>query len=940
MDHGTAGLRLLEADDHDDTAVLNDTSPGSHRVVTVELLPPGARVGRYIVLERVGQGGMGDVYAAFDPELDRRVALKILHPEADRGGSLMGNARVRMQREAQAMARVSHPNVISVFDVGAFESSVFVAMELVTGVTLRQWLDTEPRTVERIVATFVQAGHGLAAAHAAGLVHRDFKPDNVLVSPEGPHDGLRVRVLDFGLARTEASLTGGDDDVLVGVARLRPAEDEPSAVLSSQLTHAGAIVGTPRYMAPEQHVGVTADARCDQFGFCVALYEALFRQDPYAAQDNDALALAKLEGRVTPPPADSGVPAGLVALVLRGLAPDPNDRWPDMRALVERLARDPASSRRRRMRIAAAVALTVGVAAGVGLLAGRTEDPCGDAEQRIAGIWDDDRRAALHDAMLAAEVPYAATAAEGVTRALDDYVRTWVTTSAEACAAAEVRRERSSTLYDRQLACLAGRRQALTAVVDALTSADAATIERAQQTTRALPSIAACTNTEYLLATLEPPPEELATAVAEIRQELEHARAQENVRPREAAARAAEAHARALTIGYAPVVAEALVRQGSADEMLGDYERAQESLVDGLGIALAEGHDECAAEAAERLVAVVGVELAQYDEGLRWARVAGSIYARLGLDEDKAFGVEMAEANVLFRRGEYRRAGASYERAIAAIEGEHGPDDPRLVAQLTNLGNVLVREARMADALASYERAGQIAIAEHGGSHPLVAIALAGASHALSDLGRYDEAEARAIAAREVFAAGFGDDHPHVVAQDCNIGLFQEGRGDLELALATFERCRARQAERFGPEHPEIARVLGNLGRIRMQLGRLAQARDDLGAALAIQRKALGNEHDAVAATLLVLGMVEQRAGQDAVAAERFAESLTIFEKSGADTLATGRARFEWARARRQVDGPGDATREAATRARVELATGGPAAAPELAALDAWLAEQ
>src|SRR3954453_18295126 len=169
-----------------------------------EPLPRGSAVGRYVVLERIGSGGMGVVYAAYDPELDRKVALKLLRP--DRAGAV-GEAALRLQREAQAIARLSDPHVVAVYDAGTLGEQVFVAMEFVEGRTLREWLKAEPRSWSEILKAFLAAGRGLAAAHDAGLVHRDFKPDNVLLGGDG-----RVKVADFGLARPvgEADPDGGE----------------------------------------------------------------------------------------------------------------------------------------------------------------------------------------------------------------------------------------------------------------------------------------------------------------------------------------------------------------------------------------------------------------------------------------------------------------------------------------------------------------------------------------------------------------------------------------------------------------------------------------------------------------------------------------------------------------------------------------------------------
>ena len=293
--------------------------PGSARSArpagVANVLAPGTQVARYVVEEPVGAGAMSTVYAAHDPELDRRVALKLLRPGPD-GGDL----RSRLYREAKAMARLAHPNVITVYDVGVYGAQLFVAMELVRGSTLRGWLAATPRAWRDVVARFAQAGRGLACAHTAGLVHRDFKPDNVLVGDDG-----RVRVTDFGLARA----TTFDDDAPI-----------PSSIgtdLVTTITQTGALVGTPAYMAPEQLRGEPTDARADMFGFCVALYEALYHERPFAGHDVRGLRSATSTGVMPPPPAGSTVPAKVRDALLPGLRPRPEDRYATMEALLDAL---------------------------------------------------------------------------------------------------------------------------------------------------------------------------------------------------------------------------------------------------------------------------------------------------------------------------------------------------------------------------------------------------------------------------------------------------------------------------------------------------------------------------------------------------------------------------------------------------------------------------
>ncbi len=274
-------------------------------------------IGRYQVLGRIGSGGMGVIYAAYDPGLGRKVAVKLLNPK---GGHRQG-ARNRLFREAQALARLSHPAVVHVYEVGEYEDQVFVAMEFVQGTTLRQWQSTGERSWRAILAAYKAAAQGLAAGHAAGIVHRDFKPDNVLVG----HDG-EVRVIDFGLARTEAELPTGSQD-----AHLLPVDSDLA------LTKTGTLMGTPAYMAPEQFKGETADARTDQFSFCVALYEALYGYRPFAGSSIHQLAANVLRGNVEAPPRYTDVPERMMRVLLRGLEIDPIERYDDMEGLVSEL---------------------------------------------------------------------------------------------------------------------------------------------------------------------------------------------------------------------------------------------------------------------------------------------------------------------------------------------------------------------------------------------------------------------------------------------------------------------------------------------------------------------------------------------------------------------------------------------------------------------------
>ncbi len=270
-----------------------------------------SHVGRFRLERLLGAGGMGVVYLAHDPDLDRRVAVKLLHQRLTNEP----HGQRRMLREAKAMAKLQHPNVVTVYEFGTIDDRMWIAMELVEGTTLSEWRRAEKRTWIAGLDVMLAAGRGLRAAHAAGLVHRDIKPDNIMISEDG-----RVRVMDFGLVRAHS------DGVVASNQAPRPAAD-------LALTGADALVGTPRYMAPEQYRMAEADARSDQYAWCVACWEVVYGQHPFPQRSLVALSDAILAGKITPPPIDHPAPDWLREVLTRGLSVDPAGRFADMREL-------------------------------------------------------------------------------------------------------------------------------------------------------------------------------------------------------------------------------------------------------------------------------------------------------------------------------------------------------------------------------------------------------------------------------------------------------------------------------------------------------------------------------------------------------------------------------------------------------------------------------
>jgi eukaryotic-like serine/threonine-protein kinase len=526
-----------------DSATLHEGAPG-----------PGSKIGRYVVLERVGSGAMGVVYAAYDPELDRKVALKLLHGDADRAGR---RRAVALLREARAMARLTDPNVIGVHDVGSFEGAVFVAMEFVEGQTLTRWLRTRRRAWHDILDVLIRAGRGLRAAHRAGLVHADFKPDNVMVTSEPdseehgdaarPAKVLRVQVTDFGLARAKGHL----------ITRAREGDADDEAKADPEASHTG--IGTPAYMSPEQHLGMEPDARSDQFSFCVALYEALHGHRPFEGQTFFELAAHVIEGRMREPPRDSPVPARIRSVISRGLSNNPDDRFASMDALLMELERAPAGRARRPAIVLVGLGGVVVLGATAFLLASRSDEPqCAAGSKRVGVVWSDAHRRALREAFAATPAPFSTDAAQRVERALDGYADAWAEAHKEACEATYVHREQSMELLDRRMGCLGRALADMRALIGVLEEADEEVVQRAAHAVMTLPDLRRCADERLLLAEVAPPPEDELRAVESLRDMLARAHAFEEAgRYRAGLALTESAVLEADALRYLPVQAEA-----------------------------------------------------------------------------------------------------------------------------------------------------------------------------------------------------------------------------------------------------------------------------------------------------------------------------------------------------------------------------------------------
>ncbi len=770
------------------------------------------RIGRYVVLERIGRGTSGIVYSAYDPELHRRVAVKVLRPQNQR----LPGATELLLREARAIARLSHPNVVAVHDVGTTEAEhaplgcgVFVVMELVDGSTLDEWLKRESRPWRTVLDTLIPIGKALLAAHRRGLVHRDVKPGNVLLGADG-----RPRLADFGLV----SLCAASPEASVGLGPTDPFH--------------GSAVGTPATMAPEQHLGQPADARTDQYGYCATLHMALHRRLPFAAQGLDALLAAKRTQR--PIGSATGVPAWLDDVIARGLAPDPAQRFADMGQLVAAL--EHGRSRRRRRARAGLAAIAI---ASIGTLALQSSEPSAaercrlDGEQAMAHAWDDETRASVRAGMLATGAPRADVAATAAASTIDARVDEWYGVRRDVCDASDG--ELASTA---KIACLDGIVVEIDELARLLSAADPDVVRGAPMAVRYVASASEC---------LEPGTD---VDARELDVDLRRARLHEAAGRNDSAAVLAQqvladARARGDVTSEARALAVAcrlaILRSGRAD--------AEPTCEAALLAAERAGHDELTTAGlirlveatnargdAERLLRLADAQLAGRPRApatlrlsLMFAHVrVHETHDRLGAAAEAArralaYAEESFEpdapeivdalnhvASLDYRTGRLEAAGVAYRRAMDIIVRTRGADDSEMGPLSNNLGGLELERGEPAAALGLLVRALELKTAVAGSASPRLVNTLGRIAQAWQGLGEHDAALSIARRAADL-AAGPGAGDPALL-------------GHAELVLAAVQRSADRCDD-----------ALDTLASAERHLASAAAGDDDLGEAREIR---------------------------------------------------------------------------------------------------------
>ncbi len=763
-------------------------------------------LGRYRIDRDLGRGGMGRLLLAFDPDLQRAVALKMIAPM--RASS--AEARGRIVAEARAMARLSDPHVAQVYEVDEVDGQLFVAMEYVDGQDLRGWLAGITRPWRAILAVFLQAGAGLAAAHGKGLVHRDFKPDNVMIDRNG-----RAKVIDFGLARGAGTSSLGAGTAQVG---------------AHALTRTGAILGTPSYMAPEQWHGAV-DAKSDQFAFCVALFEAIAGRQPFVGDTDGALQRALHDGPSIPWP--SNAPRWLLRALLRGLSPAPAQRWPDMHGLLAAI--DPARRRRRAVAmgmvgLTAALATTATVAA---------YDPCRAATTPVRELWDASQRAVVLDGARRADPTWGEPSGQRLVARFDELTDAWALAATATCVAARTDPSKSAVPQ----ACLDHVRESLATAIAEGERGDPALLVSAVARAELLPDPAACGDAPAISAYGDPVPDTRAAMGHLAAAELHLGRMTVRGPPsayREAItggiAEAEAAIAVAETIGHQALLGRALALAGRLRLGEGDHEQAEVLLRRALAMARRAADTPTAAAVTADLVYTVSRERMRMGEADDLATEAAGMIEALGqpplllarLLAHRASAVAHAED------ADHATAVALHEQVVGLLTETLGAAHPATLIARGNTGTALSYASRHEEADRILREALHAAHHVWGQEHPRTAALLGALGLARMRAGDLDAAARdlrRSLALRE---AALGTDHPQVDDGRYNLASLLRRRGEHGEAAPLLELGIEHTRARLGVEDTRLGPWWVSIGESRLELAEYARARAALGEALRI----------------------------------------------------------------------------------------------------------
>ena len=889
-------------------------------------------LGRYVVVDVLGRGAVGVVYAAYDTQLDRRLAIKVLRPELTSVGDTT-EIESRLLREAQAMARLTHPNVVAVHDVGTYEHRVFLAMELIDGVTLKEWLRTRHPLRARL-ATLRDAGRGLAAAHARGLVHRDFKPENVLVGVDG-----RVVVVDFGLARAQGDATP-ETPLPQAERRLREVEsaNRPDDPLHSPLTLTGSVLGTVGYMAPEQAFGEAANQATDQFSYAATLYVALYGEKPFPDPTIEGY-LEQVYAPVPEPKDGEDVPAWLRRIALRGLSPDPAARFPSMEAMLAALDKDPTVAWRR-----AALVLVALLVLGAGALAltnglRQRELECAASPADLGDVWDGKTREAMTRAFERSGGSAARPSADRVAKRFNEFAQQWSDMRQSICRATRVQKQQSEEVYRLRTDCLDRERTQARSLTALLVDADPQVVSRSIDIVYGLPETSWCADVPALRASAGLPDDPVKRAqVLEVQQKLADAASLHAVGKYRQGKEVAEAAVSlARSAGHARTTAEALLADAGMESDLGNHPASVSLLREAFDLALGAGADSIAVQAASQLGFATGSVLQRSDEAKIWLEAARAELTRMGGNEELELEILRVEAAILDEVDGRPEQALSIQQKIVTADRRLYGTHLKTANALFNVGVSLSYLGEHAQARPYFEESIAMDIAIGGPSYAEIGGGEYMLGQTLVWIGELDRADAHLHRAVAIFEPN-GMDYWLALTYQTRTSL-ELVRGDARAAVS-YGRQAASYLAKIGSPSDLVPYVNVCLGNALVRSGSPAEALALCERALSEQEKSAGGlSPDKVYAwdALRCEGEALTALGRSDEAVAPLERSLTLRRRMFPGDYA--RAELALARTLGALHRDAPRAAELAAGARTELSQS-PFLVWDLKDADAWLASR
>lgn len=857
-----------------------DTIERAHALEAVsaallEREPEHQRLGRYVLLRRLGSGAMGVVYSAYDPQLDRKVALKLLRRVRSKD-----EGRTEVLREARAMARLSHPNVVTVHEVDEEGGRIFLAMEYVSGGTLRSWMRAERRPWKDVADVFLRAGRGLAAAHAADLIHRDFKPENVLMTGTG-----EPLVADFGLATVveTPSIEDGNDE-----------QTEQNLLVSG----GGGRVGTPGYMAPEVFAWEPADALSDQFSFAVALFEGLYGQRPFAGSDLQSLRENAEQGRVQMPDSTGDVPAGLRRLVLRGLSARPEERYPSMDALLEAL--EPLVHPPGRAGWWTAGGLAVALTGLAAWSLTRTPEPgpgpavCAGGDTRAQKVWTSDGGRAL-----AASLGANATQTEQLVARGDAFASAWSEAYEEACMDTAVRQVQTERRMEVRMLCLDGQLRTFAGSMLAIAEQGEDGLATALDIFDGLPDVEVCADPRRVdLQTSE----ENRPAVLQVEEELGRARALARLRKPEEAVEILRAQVeQARVLDDDRLLARALLTLSIVEVRSREAGRGRPHIEEARLVAERSGLDRLVVEALLLLSRDAEMR-GDIDSARREVEVARAVLQRYGGDPRYEASVSARLGTTAYASGELKGAVEHHRHEIEVLTsiGEHQSDAG--VAALINLSLALRDLGENEEALRALQSARTYSVDAFGPENPRLPDIDLSIAMVLDEVQRLDEALDAMRRGLEICEETWGLESMPAVQLHAGFAFVHQRLEQHAESLEHSEEA-VRVLKALGQdESPDMAMCLGYAGDALVGLGRVEEGLERQREALALYERLLGPAHPEVATVLLQVAASQARLSDREGASASYERALEIRITAKMPRHAVGDARRVFAKFLRESD--------------------------------------